>query len=258
MEKKIFFASDFHLGLQSDPSSRQREEYVVRWLRSIMHETSELYLVGDIFDFWFEYKHVIPKGFCKFLSVIEQFRELDIPVYFFTGNHDMWMFDYFEKEYGIPVIREPVERTFGNKKFIIGHGDGLGPGDHKYKMLKKVFANRTCQWAFGWIHPNVGMAIARYWSKKSRMANNDAEYFLGPDKEWLIQYAESEIAKGNTPDYFIFGHRHLAIDYGLSNGRSRYINLGEWVYNRSYAEFDGTELKVNFFENKDGKLFPDN
>lgn len=256
MGKNIYFASDFHLGLDGDGRSAAREESVVRWLESIAHDAAEIYLVGDIFDFWFEYSHVIPKGYSRFLATIAQLRREGIPISFFTGNHDMWMFDYFEKEYGIPVFREPVEREFSGKHFIIGHGDGLGPGDHRYKMLKKVFANPACQWAFGWLHPNVGMGIARFWSKKSRMANKDAEHFLGPDKEWLVQYCEDYIKEHNAPDYFIFGHRHLPIDYTLSNGVTRYVNLGEWVYSRSYGVFDGTTLELRFFENPDGKIFP--
>jgi len=256
MAKNIYFASDFHLGLDRDPRSAEREDFVVRWLHSIRDDAAELFLVGDIFDFWFEYRHVIPKGFSRFLSAIASFRQAGIPVTFFTGNHDMWMFDYFEKEYGIPVYKAPIEREFAGKRFFIGHGDGLGPGDHRYKMLKKVFANPACQWAFGWLHPNVGMSMARYWSRQSRMANNDAEHFLGPDKEWLVQYSEDHIRSNPAPDYFIFGHRHLPIDYTLSNGRTRYINLGEWVHNRSYAVFDGNELSVRFFENPEGKTLP--
>lgn len=256
MGKGIYFASDFHLGLSADLSSQAREEKIVRWLDSISDDAEEIYLVGDIFDFWFEYSHVIPKGYSRFLSAIRRLRDAGIPIIFFTGNHDMWMFDYFEKEYQIPVFREPIRRNYGGKDFLIGHGDGLGPGDHRYKLLKKIFANPFCQWLFGWLHPKIGMGIARFWSRKSRLANRDAEHFLGPQKEWLVQYSEEFIRKDPAPDYLIFGHRHLTIDYTLSNGRSRYINLGEWMHSCSYAVFKNGELKVCFFENPEGKIHP--
>lgn len=255
MQKKIFFASDFHLGVNGKLSSRERELQIARWLDHIRPEAEALYLMGDLFDFWFEYRSVVPKGYLRLLGRLAQWRDAGIPVYFFTGNHDLWMFRYFEEELGIPVYREPILRELHGKTFLLGHGDGLGPGDYGYKVLKRIFSNRACQWLFAGLHPNIAFSIARFWSKRSRLANKGEDVFFGPENEWLIQYCKEQLAQ-HQPDFFIFGHRHLPIDYTLNNGHSRYINLGEWVHACSYAEFDGTDLKLRFFENPDGRIFP--
>ncbi len=251
----IYFASDFHLGVDAGSTSSEREKLIVQWLEEIRHDASEIFLVGDIFDFWFEYRTVIPKGFTRLIGKLGELRDQGIPITFFTGNHDMWMFDYFQEELGIPILRHPIERVFNGKKFFIGHGDGLGPGDHGYKFIKKVFANRLCQIAFSWIHPSIGISIAQFWSRKSRDSNREATTFLGPQKEWLVQYCERKL-KTESYDYFIFGHRHLPIDFTLSNESSRYINLGEWMNYNSYAKFDGQSLQLAFYHNPDGRPFP--
>lgn len=252
--KKIYFASDFHLGIDARTSSVERERQLVRWLDQIGRDAREIYLVGDIFDFWFEYSTVIPKGHVRLLGKLAELRDNDVPIHFFTGNHDMWMFRYFEEEMGIPIHRGPVFREWNGKRFLIGHGDGLGPGDHGYKMLKKVFANPLCQWLFARLHPNFGIGLARYWSGKSRKAKALPPAFLGEDKEWLIAYAERKLESKDI-DFFIFGHRHLPIDHVLKNGKSRYINLGEWMNFNSYAVFDGEDVQLKFFENADGKVY---
>ena len=255
MPKKTFFASDFHLGADARLTGAERERQIVRWLDQIREEADALYLVGDLFDFWFEYRTVVPKGFLRFQGRLAEWREAGIPVYFFTGNHDMWMFRYFEEELGIPIYRQPIVREIGGKTFVIGHGDGLGPGDHGYKRLKKVFAHPLSQWLFRWIHPDVGIWIANYWSKQSRASGKDPKGFLGPDREWLVAFAEEQL-RVQPADYYIFGHRHLPIDYTLKNGVSRYINLGDWTHYNSYAVYDGTDVQLKFFENPSGKAFP--
>jgi UDP-2,3-diacylglucosamine hydrolase len=255
MPKKTFFASDFHLGARGRLPSAEREKQIVRWLDQIRDEAEALYLIGDLFDFWFEYKTVIPKGFLRLQGKLTEWREAGIPVYFFTGNHDMWMFRYFEEELGIPVYREPIIREIGGKVFFIGHGDGLGPGDRGYKFIKRVFANPIAQWAFRWIHPDIGIGIANFWSRSSREANRDAKTFLGPEKEWLVTYSNEQLDT-RPADYYIFGHRHLPIDYTLKNGTSRYINLGDWTDFNSFAVYDGTDLQLSFFENPQGRAFP--
>jgi UDP-2,3-diacylglucosamine hydrolase len=243
---RIYFASDFHLGVPTHRQSREREDRVVRWLEMVRKDATEIYLVGDIFDFWFEYRSVIPKGFIRLQGKIAEIIDSGIPVHLFTGNHDMWMFDYFSKELGITVYREPVIREYGGKRFLIGHGDGLGPGDRFYKILKKIFASKTCQWLFAHIHPNFGMWIADRWSRSSRAANETKEEFLGEENEWLAIYARELLEKEHF-DYFIFGHRHLPLDIQLTP-RSRYVNLGEWINYNSYAVFDGNELHLKYFE----------
>ena len=250
---KIYFASDFHLGIDARTTSKERERQLVRWLDSIRHDARTLYLVGDVFDFWFEYKTVIPKGHIRLMGKLAELRDEGIEIYFFTGNHDMWVFKFFEEELGIPTFRKPIVREIYGKTFFIGHGDGLGPGDYGYKFIKKVFANPLCQWLFERLHPNFGIGIAHFWSGRSRNANPGEKTFLGPDKEWLIQYSNQKL-DSLYADFFIFGHRHLPIDYTLKNGKSRYINLGEWMNFNSYAVFDGKKLEVKFFENPEGKL----
>jgi UDP-2,3-diacylglucosamine hydrolase len=241
--KKIYFASDFHLGVPVGKSSFEREKRIIDWLDHIRKDAFEIYLVGDIFDFWFEYKHAIPKGFVRIQGKIAELVDSGIPVYFFTGNHDMWMFDYFEKELGVKIYREPIHRTYNGKKFLIGHGDGLGPGDRGYKFIKKVFAAKWSQWMFARLHPNFGIALANYFSRKSRIATGDSDSkFLGEDNEWLVQYCKEQEAI-NPQDYYVFGHRHLPMTIRI-NERAVYINLGEWIHYNTYAVFDGSETKL--------------
>lgn len=244
-KNKIYFASDFHLGTPDYAASRAREDRIVRWLDSIREDAAAVYLVGDIFDFWFEYKTVIPKGFIRLQGKLAELVDSGVELFFFTGNHDMWMFSYFKEELGIEIYREPVTRVFNGKKFYIGHGDGLGPGDGRYKMLKKVFASRTCQWLFARLHPNLGIGIANRWSRSSRAGSGQKEQFLGEEHEWLAVYAR-EILRKEHFDYFIFGHRHLPLDIRLAEN-SRYINLGDWLDYNSYAVFDGTGVKLSYF-----------
>jgi UDP-2,3-diacylglucosamine hydrolase len=251
---KIYFASDFHLGVPGKYSSRERELQIVRWLDEIRQDAQEIFLVGDLFDFWFEYKAVIPKGYTRFLGKLAELRDAGIPIHFFTGNHDMWMFRYFEEEFGIPIHRKPLLREFNGKTFLIGHGDGLGPGDHGYKMLKHIFASPFFQWLFARVHPNFGVGVAQFWSGRSRSANPPEEHFLGADKEWLLIYANEQLER-QPADYYVFGHRHLPIDCVLNNGKSRYINLGEWLFNNSYGVLDGENLELRFFENPEGKIY---
>lgn len=253
--KPVYFASDFHLGVDAKTTSRDRERRIVRWLEYAATESAgEIFLVGDLFDFWFEYRHVAPKGFVRLLGKIAEIRDSGIPIQIFTGNHDMWMFSYLQNELGVNIHRQPIVREFGGKKFFIGHGDGLGPGDRGYKALKVIFSNPLCQWLFARLHPGLGFAIAQFWSGKSRLANPETESFLGPEKEWLVQFSESYI-QNHDIDYFVFGHRHLPIDYLLSNRTSRYINLGEWLRYNSYAVFDGNDVNVNFFESEEPYLY---
>ena len=244
--KKIYFASDFHLGTPNFEKSREREDKIIKWLNTIENNASDIYLVGDIFDFWFEHKYTIPKGNIRFLGKIANLIDSGIKVHIFTGNHDMWMFNYLEKEFNLTIHRKPIEIEMNGKKFFIGHGDGLGPGDRKYKLIKKFFSNSICQWLFARIHPNLGFSIAQSWSKKSReKETKDNHKFLGEEKEWLIQFCKEEL-KNKEINFFIFGHRHLPINYDISQ-TSKYINLGDWIKYNTYAEFDGTNLELREF-----------
>lgn len=249
-KKKIFFASDFHLGVPNHAVSTAREKKIVRWLESIREEAYAIYILGDIFDFWFEYKHAIPRGFIRLQGKLAELRDAGIPIVFFTGNHDMWMFDYFPKELEIPIYRTSQILQIGRHKLLIGHGDGLGPGDHTYKFLKRFFNSRLCQWLFARLHPNLGISIAQLWSRKSRIANMKlGEKFNGEEREFLWVYCR-ELEQKEHHDFYIFGHRHLPLDLQV-NDHSRYINLGEWVNFSTYAEYDGKNVALKVFN--DGK-----
>ena len=239
-EKHIFLASDFHLGIPDQNTSLEREKKIVGWLNHIEPLASEIFLVGDIFDFWFEYKRAIPKGFVRLQGKIAELTDKGIPVHLFTGNHDMWIFDYLPKELGVQLYHDPIQREWFGKKFFIGHGDGLGPGDHGYKFLKKVFRNPFCQWAFERLHPNFGIWLANKSSRTSRAATGmKDEKFHGKENEWLYLFCEEKL-KNDHYDLFIFGHRHLPIDISVGIN-SRYINLGDWLNYNTFLEI-GPEL----------------
>lgn len=246
-KNKIYFASDFHLGVPTYEKSLEREKKVIRWLDSIKEDAAELYLMGDVFDFWFEYKTVVPKGHVRLLGKLAELSDSGIKLHYFTGNHDMWTFDYLEKEINVTIYRSPIERNYSGKDFYIGHGDGLGPGDHGYKFIKTIFASKICQWLFARLHPNFGIGIANYFSRKSRIATGTTdEVFRGEEKEWLVIYSKEILAKKYF-DYLIFGHRHLPLDITINN-KSRYINLGDWIQYFTYGVFDGKDFELKKFE----------
>ncbi len=248
--KKIYFLSDFHLGAPDYESSLIREKRIVQFLNKIKNDAAQIFILGDIFDFWFEYKRVVPKGFIRILGKLAELTDSGIKINFFVGNHDMWMKGYFEKELNIIVYYHPREFDLNKKKFFIGHGDGIGPGDHRYKFIKKVFRNKFSQWMFGILHPGFGIGLADYFSSKSRGATGKTdEQFLGEDKEWLIIFSREKL-KTKHYDYFIFGHRHLPIDFKLTD-TSRYINLGDWIKYFSYAVFDGEKVELKFYTDLD-------
>ncbi len=245
--KKIYFLSDFHLGAPTYEQSLVREKKIVQFLDEVKKDAAVIFIVGDMFDFWYEYRTVVPKGFVRLLGKLAEITDAGIAVHFFVGNHDMWMKDYLQTELNIPVYYEPKEFEYNGKQFLVGHGDGLGPGDHGYKMLKKVFRNPACQWLFGILPPVVGVGLANYLSRRSRaQTGSTEETFLGEDKEWLIIYCK-EVLQQKKFDFFVFGHRHLPIDFRL-NEESRYINLGDWIRYFSYASFDGQNMELNYYK----------
>ncbi|HTE00530.1 MAG TPA: UDP-2,3-diacylglucosamine diphosphatase [Mucilaginibacter sp.] len=243
---KLYFASDFHLGAPSYASSREREAKLVRWLDMTKADAAEVFIMGDAFDFWFEYKTVVPKGYIRFLGKLAELSDLGIKIYMFKGNHDMWMFDYFTKEFDATIITNELVIERNGKKFYLHHGDGLGPGDNSYKFLKKIFRSGLCQWLFARIHPNLGVGIANYWSGHSRIANLKIADEILARQEYLVTFCR-DLLKTEYYDYLVFGHRHKPLDINMG-GNSRYINLGEWVSNYSYAEFDGEQITLKYFE----------
>ncbi|CAI8271806.1 MAG: UDP-2,3-diacylglucosamine hydrolase [Bacteroidota bacterium] len=245
--KKVYFASDNHLGAPTLEKSKVREKQFVVWLDTIKEDAAAIYLLGDLFDLWIEYKRVVPKGFVRVLGKLAELADSGIPIHFFVGNHDMWMQDYFETELGIPVYYEPQQITLNNTSFFIGHGDGLGPGDKGYKRMKKVFRNPFIQWLYRLIHPDLGLRIAQHMSLKNRLiSGDDDKIYNGPETEWLVHYCKEKLKTQNT-NYFIFGHRHLPLDIELSK-TSRYINLGDWLEYNTYAVFDGNSVVLSTWE----------
>lgn len=239
--KKIYFSSDNHLGAPTQVESRPREKKFVAWLDEIKTDAAAIFLLGDLFDFWFEYKKVVPKGFTRTLGKLAEISDAGIPIYYFVGNHDLWMNGYFEEELNVAVFHEPQEFFFNQTSFLIGHGDGLGPGDKGYKRMKKVFTNPLFNWLFRWLHPDLGVKIAQYLSVKNKLISGDDDAtFLGEDNEWLVQYCKQKLQE-NHRDYFVFGHRHLPLEIDLEPN-SKYINLGDWISYYTYGEFDGETM----------------
>jgi len=245
--KKIYFLSDFHLGAPNYEKSLEREKKIVAFLDQAKKDAAMIFVVGDMFDFWFEYKDVVSKNFVRILGKLAELTDAGIPIHFFIGNHDMWMRGYFEKELNIPVYDHPQTYEWNGKQFYIGHGDGLGPGDHGYKFLKKIFRNKLCRTLFGALHPWIGIGVANYFSRKSRAkTGSDDAIWLGNDKEWLVIYS-NEILDKTYFDYFLFGHRHYPTNIVLKNNKSRYINLGDWITQFTYAVFDGEKVQLKKF-----------
>lgn len=245
--KKIYFASDQHFGAPNHKQSIVREQKFVKWLLDIEKDADTIFILGDLFDFWFEYKKVVPKGFVRVLGKLAHLRDRGIKIHFFVGNHDLWMSNYFQEELQIEVHHKPKEFIFSNKSFFIGHGDGLGPGDKSYKRLKKVFTNRFAQWLFKWLHPDLGVRLGQHLSLKNKLISGKEEFeFLGNDKEWLVQYCQKKLGEKHF-DFFVFGHRHLPLQIEL-NSKSTYINTGDWLNHYTYAVFDGTTMQLKNFE----------
>jgi len=234
--KKIYFASDQHLGAPTPKASLPREKKFVAWLDTIKEDAGTIFLLGDLFDFWFEYKTVVPKGFVRVLGKLAELKDAGIDIYFFVGNHDLWMRDYFQKELNIPVFHKPQEFDINGKIFLIGHGDGLGPNDHGYKRMKKVFTFPFFKWLFRWLHPDIGVRLGHYFSVKNKLISGDEDArFLGEENEWLAQYCRRKLTEKHY-DFFVFGHRHLPLEIELNN-KSTYINLGDWIQYFTYGEF---------------------
>ena len=242
---KIFFVSDVHLGLPPADKSRERERLMVEWLDKIKGEARAIYLMGDIFDYWFEYRKVVPRGFVRLLGKLGEITDSGIEVNFFTGNHDVWIYDYLPEEIGIKVFRKPFSMVAGNKKFYLAHGDGLGPGENWFKLLKRIFTSPVLQWMYARIHPNITTSFAHRWSRHSRLSKGAYTPFLGEEKEELIIHAKSILEKEHF-DYFIFGHRHIPLDTRL-NENSRIIYLGDWFINFTYAVFDGNDVQLRYY-----------
>jgi UDP-2,3-diacylglucosamine hydrolase len=248
MASKIYFASDFHLGVPDKESSLEREKAVVRWLDMVAQDAEQIFLLGDVFDYWWEFKHVVPRGYTRLMGKLAELTDNGLPIHFFIGNHDIWTFGYLEEELGMKVYRKPVQIELQGKKMYIGHGDGLGPGEWDYKIMKAVFHHRLSHWIWSRFHPNFSVGLGQYFSRRSRMAHSEGDQAFHGDNEYLTQFAKSVLEKDYF-DYFVFGHRHLPLEIELGGG-SKYINLGEWVNERSFGVMEGGILKLDSFKGK--------
>lgn len=246
--KNIYFISDAHLGLPPESKSKEREKLLVEWLDLVKGNAHSIYFLGDMFDYWFEYRKVVPRGFVRFLGKLAELSDSGIEINYFTGNHDLWIFNYLPEETGVNVYKKPVIKVLNGKRFYIAHGDGLGPGDFSYKFLKKIFNSKLLQFLYALINPNIATWFAHSWSKRSRFAKGAYTPFKGVENEQLIKHAY-EILKKEDIDYFIFGHRHIALDLML-NHSSRIIYTGDWFINFSYAKYNNKGLEL--------KRYPDN
>jgi UDP-2,3-diacylglucosamine hydrolase len=246
----IYFASDLHLGMEPRSESLERERWFVEWLEQIRHDARELWLLGDVFDYWFEYRKVVPRGYTRFLGKLASLSDDGVEIHIFTGNHDVWIFDYLPGEIGLTVHRKPVTRSWNNKHFLIGHGDGLLASDRGYRLMQAIFRNRVLQWLYARLHPNGTIAFAQWWSRKSRDKKGSYVPFLGAEKEHQVRYAKKILKKEPGMNYFVFGHRHVAFQIRLSK-TSQVFCIGDWISNFTYAVFDGEQLHLKkFFEDR--------
>lgn len=243
---KIYFVSDVHLGAPALKNNRERETLFANWLDEIKEDVSELYLLGDIFDFWYEYKKVAPRGFTRILGRIADIADKGIPVHFFTGNHDLWVYDYLPEELGVIVHKEEFVTNILGKKFFLAHGDGLDKEDKGYIKLKKIFVDKTLQWLFSRLHPNFAFHIAHKWSASSRLSKMGTEKDFMVINEGLYKFAEIFV-KNEFVDYFIFGHRHRMVDVSLTD-KTRFVLLGDWIKNFSYGVFDGDKFELKKYK----------
>ena len=246
--KSVFFASDLHLGAPNGQASAERERAFVTWIDSIKPRSAALYLVGDVFDFWFEYRHAIPKGFARLQGRLADWSDSGIPIFMFTGNHDLWMRDYFVQEFGIQVFHEPIRHVWSGTHLVIGHGDGLGPGDTGYKLLKRAFTFKPFQTLFRWLHPDLGIGLASWLSRGSRARTGQEDYAMTDvTREAIYLWALDQHTK--TPaDYWIFGHRHFPVEATFPDRRGTYINLGDWIKWRSWGELNSNWYTMSTLE----------
>ena len=247
--KNVYFLSDAHLGSWAIDHGRMHERRLVRFLDSIKHKAAAVYLLGDMFDFWYEHKYTVPKGYTRFLGKLSELTDMGVEVHFFTGNHDIWAYSYLEEECGVIMHRKPITTDIYGKVFYLAHGDGLGDPDIKFKLLRRMFHNTICQRLFSAIHPRWSMWLGLTWAKHSRMKriNGEEPPYMGENKEHLVLYAKQYMKSHPNVDVFIFGHRHIELDLNLSKN-VRMMILGDWISQSTYVVFDGDHLLLEQYE----------
>lgn len=249
--KNVYFLADAHLGSLAVPHRREQERRLVRFLDEVKQKAGAIYMLGDMFDFWFEYRNVVPRGFTRFLGKVSELTDAGVEVHFFTGNHDLWCLDYLERECGMTVHRGALTLEMGDRTFFLAHGDGLGDDDRLFRLLRHVFHNGICQWAFRWLHPDIGVRFGLGWAKSSRLRHGSDTPYKGEGEEPLVQFAKKYLAGHPGIDYFIFGHRHIELELAL-NRQTRIIVLGDWISQFTYAVFDGEALRLENYTEGEG------
>ena len=247
--KNVYFLSDAHLGSLALDHRRTQERRLVRFLDSIKEKAAAVYLLGDMFDFWDEYKYVVPKGYTRFLGKLSELTDRGVEVHFFTGNHDLWTYGYLEQECGVIVHRKPETTEIYGKVFFLAHGDALGDPDNRFKLLRRLFHNRTCQRLLNAIHPRWGVALGLNWAKHSRLkrANGKEPPYMGEDREFLVLFTKEYMKTHRNIDYFIYGHRHIELDITLER-KARVMILGDWIWQFTYVVFDGEHIFMEQYE----------
>jgi UDP-2,3-diacylglucosamine hydrolase len=256
-KNNCYFISDIHLGLYPIYQSLEREKLVVEWLNEIKNDAAELYLLGDIFDFWHEYKRVIPRGFSRFMGKLAELSDNGTKLYFFTGNHDVWAYDYFKSELNAEIHHKPMIKEIKGYRLFMSHGDGHGPSDFGYKLLKKIFTNKILQFLFARLHPNFAMWIGQTWSKSSRYSKGIVGKEFGGDKNELQIIFAKQLLKKEHFDFFLFGHRHIPFDCRIGNN-SRVINLGDWIWSFTYGVLNDNGFELKQFRGKGENIIHEN
>ena len=245
--KSMYFSSDNHLGAPNYSDSLIREKLFISWLDKIKTDAQVIFLLGDLFDFWFEYYKSVPKGFTRVLGKLAELSDSGIKIYFFVGNHDYWTRDYFQKEIGMEVLKKPTEFKINNKLFFIGHGDGLGPGDFKYKFLKRIFRNPLFIFLFRINYPWFGITLGNFFSRKNKIFSGNNIKFKSKENEMLYHFCKKKLNVKHY-DFFVFGHRHLPLKIELANN-SYYFNTGDWINHYSFLHFKDDSLELKYFKN---------
>lgn len=246
MKSKVLIFADFHLGIPNYPESLEREKKFIQFINA-QSDIQEIIILGDLFDFWFEYQCVVPKGFFRILAKLAELKENGIEISVFSGNHDLWLKDYFPNYLNIPVYHEPLIKTWFGKKFFLAHGDGLGPKDYGFKIMKKCFKNPFLQFCFRWLHPDIGIPLAHFFSRKSRKSHQISDAIYHGNNEWIYQYFLKKSKQLQEVQYFIFGHRHLPI-IKHNDSQQTMIVLGDWIHHFSFIEITENSVELRFLE----------
>ena len=253
--KNIYFLSDAHLGSWAIDHRRMQERRLVRFLDSIKDKAAAVYLLGDMFDFWYEYKYVVPRGYTRFLGKLSELADMGVEVHFFTGNHDIWAYNYLERECGVILHKQPQTIELYGKIFYLAHGDGLGDPSKSFKVIRSIFHNKVCQWLFSGLHPRWGLWFGQAWAKHSRL-KHEAEGvppYMGEDREHLVLYTKKYIQYHSNVDYFIYGHRHIELDLQLTK-KARVLILGDWISQFTYVVWDGQHLFMQQYIEGESKV----